>query len=117
MLAGDEQGVKPDRHLLHFVTTALGRASITDDACVRIVQESAQLLQEDHPWMTPPRLDYSIGEFEHTRHRDRYDLTGLSPLPALESLQIRACESAPRNFRAVLRGQRLAAFKASLTRA
>jgi hypothetical protein len=66
MLAGDEQGVKPDRHLLRFVTTALGRASITDDACVRIIQESAQLLQEDHPWMTPLRLDYSIWVFERT---------------------------------------------------
>jgi predicted DNA-binding WGR domain protein len=41
----------------------------------------------------------------------------INNLPALHTLDLKACESAPKKVRAVLRGQRLAAFKATLKRA
>ena len=47
---------------------------------------------------------------------NRTSFATINNLPALHTPALKACVSAPRNFRAVLRGQRLAAFKASLTR-
>ncbi len=41
----------------------------------------------------------------------------INNLPALHTLDLKECESAPARIRAVLRGQRLAAFKATLNRA
>ncbi|MDZ4056191.1 MAG: hypothetical protein U1D69_04360 [Polynucleobacter sp.] len=66
MLAGDEEGVKPDRMILGFLQQQTGR-SWSNDQAVAIVQALCRhpLLT---PWeLTPRRLDHAIWNWQRTQ--------------------------------------------------
>jgi hypothetical protein len=48
------------------VAEALRLSTVTDSFCANTIQHAAQLLQTEHPWMTPRRLDYIIWDFKRS---------------------------------------------------
>jgi hypothetical protein len=69
MLAGDEQGVKPDRMIKRFVCRAMGEApcanpTIDPDFAAGAIRHASGLLRASAPSMNPRLLDYIIWENE-----------------------------------------------------
>lgn len=68
MLAGDDNGVKPDRMIQGFVADALGRevgSEMSRDLLVR----AAKTLSMRGTLLTPRTLDYAIWEYQRTLQR------------------------------------------------
>ncbi len=72
MLTGDEDYVKPDRHVRRFVNDALGldwRHLISEERAEELVREAAFTLKSDFPGLTPARLDLAIWNYQSPRRR------------------------------------------------
>jgi len=63
MLAGSDELVKPDRMILRFLESALGR-SVSSNEAQPLLQEAAQLLRPLHPRLTPRLLDHEIWKYQ-----------------------------------------------------
>ena len=68
MLAGDESLIKPDRHVLAYLETALGAPVGLEQALV-LMREAASLLEPEYPAVTPRRLDYAVWTHQHAQDR------------------------------------------------
>ncbi|AEJ38290.1 hypothetical protein TPY_0063 [Sulfobacillus acidophilus TPY] len=68
MLAGDDNLIKPDRHVLTYLETALG-GPIGLERALAVIRGAAALLQPDYPAVTPRRLDYAIWNYQRTQGR------------------------------------------------
>jgi hypothetical protein len=66
MLAGDENGVKPDRMLVRFLESALGK-SYKPARAAAMTLDAARLLQEDYPDLKPRTLDHAIWRYQRER--------------------------------------------------
>jgi hypothetical protein len=64
MLAGSDEFVKPDRWILCFLKSALGRSVSSDDEVQALLQEATQLLQPLHPHLTPRLSDHEIWKYQ-----------------------------------------------------
>ena len=66
MLCGDEGLVKPDRHIIRFVSMALNRPTLTNQELKEIpmlFKDACQLLKKEQFSITPRRLDYIIWNY------------------------------------------------------
>lgn len=63
MLAGDEQLVKADRHLIGFVSAALGWR-VTENECGPLLRKATQILNMQLPNLRPRTLDYLAWSFQ-----------------------------------------------------
>ncbi|WP_037912798.1 hypothetical protein [Sulfobacillus thermosulfidooxidans] len=63
MLAGTDQMIKPDRHVLRYLNSALNR-QITGQEAQYLIQTAAEQLQSRYPKASPRRLDYTIWTFQ-----------------------------------------------------
>lgn len=66
MLCGNEGLVKPDRHIIRFVSMALNRPTLTNQELKEIpmlFENACQIFRKEHPCITPRRLDYIIWSF------------------------------------------------------
>lgn len=63
MLAGNENGVKPDRMILRFIKEATGEEVNLTDA-QQLIIKAAELLTQDFQRLTPRKLDYMIWQYQ-----------------------------------------------------
>jgi len=68
MLAGDDNGVKPDRMIQRFVADALGR-EVGSDMSRDLLVRSAKTLSTRGTLLTPRTLDYAIWEYQRALQR------------------------------------------------
>lgn len=66
MLAGADDHVKADRHIIAFVTEAIGHRP-TQQQAADLVRRAARDLTDDHPWITPMALDYAMWRYQSGR--------------------------------------------------
>lgn len=66
MLAGSEEFVKPDRMVLRFLKSALGR-SVDIDEAVRLLREASNQINTDFPDMNPRLLDHEVWKYQRSR--------------------------------------------------
>lgn len=69
MLAGDDRGVKPDRMVIRFVETAIGRKGVTPSEAETLVVAAADEIGAQGVPITPRQLDYIIWDFQRSRPR------------------------------------------------
>ena len=70
MLAGDDNQVKPDRHILRFLKSAMDR-EVTPFEATKLIQETAEQLSSEFNNMTPRLLDHEIWKYESQAKRQR----------------------------------------------
>ncbi|MEO8396064.1 MAG: hypothetical protein ABI700_23930 [Chloroflexota bacterium] len=63
MLAGSEENIKPDRMIMRFIQTAVGRRANVDE-CHLLLVETCRRLSVDYPELTPRALDHQIWQFQ-----------------------------------------------------
>ena len=63
MLAGDEWKVKPDRHIMNYLSTAAGYP-VTSDEATMLIQEAVSELSCSYPELTPRKLDHAIWNYD-----------------------------------------------------
>lgn len=66
MLCGNEGLVKPDRHIIRFVSMALNRPTLTNQELKEIpmlFEDACQLLKKEQFSITPRRIDYIIWDY------------------------------------------------------
>lgn len=68
MLAGNDQLIKPDRMVLRFLSSALGREVRIAEA-QSLLAESAKVLQQNYPSLTPRLLDHEIWKYQRAHDR------------------------------------------------
>lgn len=66
MLLGDYDYVKPDRHIMNFVSAAIGR-TLDVAQCHEAIVATAQALQGDFPHITPRSLDGRIWNYQRSQ--------------------------------------------------
>ncbi|MBI3793605.1 MAG: hypothetical protein HY280_02610 [Nitrospinae bacterium] len=66
MLAGNEGLVKPDRMVIRFVESSIGRGTTSNEASDLVIQ-ACDLLKKDFPTLTPRLLDFEIWNFQKDR--------------------------------------------------
>lgn len=69
MLAGDDNQVKPDRHVLRFIEKAIG-LKVTLSQATELIQKTAERLAVEFPGMTPRLLDHQIWKSESQGDRE-----------------------------------------------
>lgn len=66
MLAGSDNFIKPDRMIIRFLEKILERkVSLADSQ--KLLQETSQILNKDHPNLNPRLLDHQIWNFQSGR--------------------------------------------------
>jgi len=65
MLAGSDDLVKPDRHILTFLTNALSREVKVQEAR-SLIASSTEILRSSYPHLTPRLLDYVIWNYQRS---------------------------------------------------
>ena len=65
MLAGNDSLVKPDRWILNFIRSAIGR-TLQPDIATDLIIKSSKLLTIKHPHITPRLLDYEIWKYQRS---------------------------------------------------
>lgn len=63
MLCGDDNFCKPDRHLLKFLSDALGH-DVKEDEAQKLLEKSVEDLKDEYPHMTVRLLDYIIWSYQ-----------------------------------------------------
>lgn len=63
MLAGDDNKIKPDRHILNFLQQAVGYI-VTPEEAVMIVEDAVSGLRKEYPELTPRKLDHAIWNYD-----------------------------------------------------
>lgn len=66
MLLGSEAEVKPDRMVLRFVSSALGRLVDVEEA-VSLLKTVSALLVKTYPALSPRSLDYAIWQYQRSQ--------------------------------------------------
>lgn len=69
MLAGDQNLIKPDRHVLAYLARALGQPPMSAREALDLVVGAAELLGRDGYAVTPRELDYAMWEYQRTHTR------------------------------------------------
>lgn len=64
MLAGDENGVKPDRMICRFIKSAIDIEVTTEEAVDLINRTAHQIRENGHPNLTPRKLDGIIWRYQ-----------------------------------------------------
>jgi hypothetical protein len=75
MLTGEEDYVKPDRHVRRFVNDALcldWRRLVSEERAEELVREAAFRLRTDYPGLTPARLDLAIWSYQRFRKKPSF---------------------------------------------
>ena len=62
MLAGDENRVKPDRHIVRFIKETCALQKLTDDDVQAIMVRAVEMLKPEYPNITVRFLDSLIWE-------------------------------------------------------
>jgi hypothetical protein len=65
MLAGADDFIKPDRMILRFLYTVLGR-NLSIDECHDVIIGAHSILVQEHPTLTPKSLDHLIWRYERS---------------------------------------------------
>lgn len=63
MLAGDENYVKPDRMIIRFIESCIGKNINLYDA-TKLIEKTHQILKEDFPNLTLRELDHEIWKYQ-----------------------------------------------------
>lgn len=66
MLAGFEDEIKPDRMVKRFIQDALGKSLENADLTTLLIG-TANVLEEDHPGLTPRALDHAIWQYQQQK--------------------------------------------------
>jgi hypothetical protein len=69
MLAGIDDMIKPDRHLVRFVRPLLGRDPTTDE-CRQLFSEAVEALRGEYPHMTARLLDHTVWQYMRSRQNN-----------------------------------------------
>jgi len=70
MLAGEEQGIKPDRMVIRFLEQALGRTVKIGEA-QQLLTAVSETLRAEYPHLTPRLLDYEIWSYTRSQGKKR----------------------------------------------
>ena len=66
MLAGDENYIKPDRHVLNFIEESIGR-QVTHDDAQKLIEKYIEVKRVDNPKMNCRLVDNIIWEYMRSR--------------------------------------------------
>jgi hypothetical protein len=64
MLAGDEEFIKPNRMIIRFIKTCVGRTGVKTDEATKLVKEAHQKLKHDFLYLTLRQLDHEIWKYQ-----------------------------------------------------
>jgi hypothetical protein len=64
MLAGNKNGVKEDRMVLRFVSTALGRPVTIPGEAANLLRAAAERLKPEYPWLDARQLDQLVWQYQ-----------------------------------------------------
>ena len=67
ILAGNQDGVKPDRMVTRFVANALGVRSVAPELAEELVRKASTMLRPDFPALVPSSLDNKIWKYQRTQ--------------------------------------------------
>lgn len=67
MLTGTDTLVKPDRHILRFLSRAIGRPWVSRNQATALLQEAVELLRPEFPEITTRALDFAMWQSERAR--------------------------------------------------
>ena len=67
MLAGSDEFIKPDRHVLRFLSAALSRTVAELDEASTIMKAACEVLKEEYPKLTPRLLDYEVWRYQRAK--------------------------------------------------
>jgi hypothetical protein len=67
ILAGNQDGVKPDRMVTRFVANALGVRSVPPELVEELVRKASAILQREFPALVPSSLDNKIWKYQRTQ--------------------------------------------------
>lgn len=74
MLAGDDNLIKPDRMIVGFLRSALGR-TVAVDECQELLTKACEDLRATHKSLTPSALDHLIWRYQRSKSK-RLTVTG-----------------------------------------